>query len=255
MQVLPVIDLLDGVVVRGVAGQRDKYQPVSSQIAPSPDALSVAHAFRDELGLSEIYLADLDAIIHQRPNTLIYRSLASAGFDLLIDAGLRDIQTARDLFDHGARAVIAGLETSTGPDQVEQLLGEFGPERIIFSLDMQSGRPLGALEPWATDNPMEIASRVISFGIDRLIVLDLEQVGARAGVSTLPLCRRLLVRKPSLRIITGGGIRGLSDLQTLAHEHIDSVLVASALHNATIGRDELRQLHASCTMPLESSGE
>ena len=33
MEVIPVIDLLGGQVVRGVAGRRDEYRPIVSQIA------------------------------------------------------------------------------------------------------------------------------------------------------------------------------------------------------------------------------
>ena len=40
MQVLPVIDLLQGVVVRGVAGRRETYRPIESQICASPAPLT-----------------------------------------------------------------------------------------------------------------------------------------------------------------------------------------------------------------------
>ncbi|MFM8221178.1 MAG: nickel transporter, partial [Planctomycetaceae bacterium] len=44
MQVIPVLDLLGGVVVRGVAGQRDSYRPIVSQLVDGAEPLAVARA-------------------------------------------------------------------------------------------------------------------------------------------------------------------------------------------------------------------
>ena len=77
-----------------------------------------------------------------------------------------------------------------------------------------------------------------------MIVLDLAGVGVDAGVSTVPLCRRLHRSFPQLRLITGGGVRSVDDLRELQGLGIEGVLAASALHNGTIGRRELEQLAA-----------
>ena len=42
MKILPVIDLMGGQVVRGVAGRRDQYRPVVSRLTPSSAPLDVA---------------------------------------------------------------------------------------------------------------------------------------------------------------------------------------------------------------------
>jgi phosphoribosylformimino-5-aminoimidazole carboxamide ribotide isomerase len=72
-----------------------------------------------------------------------------------------------------------------------------------------------------------------------MIVLDLARVGGGAGISTVNLCRDLLVRFGELRIITGGGVRDVSDLFRLQDLRIDAVLVASSLHDGRIGQAEL----------------
>ena len=62
MRLIPVIDLLDGQAVHAVIGKREHYRPVKSVLCDTPDPFEVATAFRDRLGLNEIYIADLDAI-------------------------------------------------------------------------------------------------------------------------------------------------------------------------------------------------
>src|SRR5689334_16113818 len=111
MQIIPVIDLLGGAVVRGVRGRREEYRPIQSRLVQSSEPLAVARAFREQLGLNRLYLADLDAIVHQQPNREAYRALAAEDFRFLIDAGLRDPEAAEVVFADGAAQVVAGLET------------------------------------------------------------------------------------------------------------------------------------------------
>jgi phosphoribosylformimino-5-aminoimidazole carboxamide ribotide isomerase len=93
MQVLPVIDLLGGQVVRGIAGERELYRPIQSRIAADAQPATVARAFVQQLGLKVAYVADLDAIAcatldDQPPHVEAYQRIAEAGLALVLDAGM-----------------------------------------------------------------------------------------------------------------------------------------------------------------------
>src|SRR4051794_10424287 len=107
MRILPVLDLLDGVVVRGIAGKRGEYRPICSHLAAGSEPLAIARGFRSHFGLNALYVADLDAILHARPNLAHYRQLADDGFELLVDAGLRETAQAEQLLSAGVRTLIA----------------------------------------------------------------------------------------------------------------------------------------------------
>ena len=62
MRVIPVMDLQGGQVVRGVAGQRDQYREVKSDLADPPRPAAIARALVDVFRFDEVYVADLDAI-------------------------------------------------------------------------------------------------------------------------------------------------------------------------------------------------
>ena len=236
MRVIPVLDLLGGVVVRGVAGRRSEYRPVVSCLAPDADPINIARGFREELGLTTLYVADLDAILHGTRSEAIYRRLADDGFQLWIDAGLRRPADAGRAQAAGASAVIAGFETWPGPEQLATLCDRMDPERVIFSLDMHAGRLLGNTSAWQTSIPCEVARRSIAAGVRRMIVLDLAQVGVGQGVGTIELCRHLRTCFPGLEVITGGGVRDKRDFEVLRGIGVDGVLVASALHDGRIKR-------------------
>ena len=62
MKIIPVIDILNGRVVHAIKGQRHNYQPLESVLFKSTEPLEVAKGFK-ALGFTELYVADLDAII------------------------------------------------------------------------------------------------------------------------------------------------------------------------------------------------
>src|SRR6478609_5866973 len=64
MQIIPVLDLAQGVAMWAQAGNRARYEPVASALVPDAvgDPVALMRAFRRRLGASACYVADLDAI-------------------------------------------------------------------------------------------------------------------------------------------------------------------------------------------------
>jgi phosphoribosylformimino-5-aminoimidazole carboxamide ribotide isomerase len=234
MLLLPVLDLKDGLVVRGVGGRRDEYRPIVSRLTASSRPVDIALAFRDHFGLTQLYLADLDAIAGKDPALALYAQLRSLGFRLWVDAGIREVADAHPLAEVGVDRIVAGLETLSGPETLARLCQEFGSDRIVFSLDLKEGRPLGNLNTWDGPDARTIAARAISLGIRRLIVLDLAHVGGHSGTGTDDLCADLVRTFPQLELVAGGGIRDTEDLKRLERCGVKAALVASALHDGRI---------------------
>ena len=245
MQILPVIDLKDGEVVRGVAGQRATYQRVQSLLAPDPTVPAVATAFASQLQVDTIYVADLDAIAGQEPNWLALEQIHQAGLQIWLDAGVESQTRARQLLDYAEQhvplaGVIVGLESVPDSETLADLWQLIGGERAIFSLDLKQGQPLTSSAGWDGQTPEEIAHQAIEIGFQRMIVLDLSAVGMDQGTPVESLCHNLHVAYPEVVLISGGGIRGLPDLQRLADHGCTGALVASALHDGRLGTAELQ---------------
>src|SRR3954447_13698239 len=166
MPVGGVIDLKGGVAVHAVRGERERYRPVRSAIGGDDgDALALARGFRDALGLEEIYVADLDAIVGRSDraagsghapgsepatgrhhtaggdHTALLRALASEA-RLMVDAGVTEPAAARGLLGLGARRVIVGTETLAAPAALNRLLADLPNGAVILSLDLREGRVL-----------------------------------------------------------------------------------------------------------------
>ncbi|HYV38227.1 MAG TPA: HisA/HisF-related TIM barrel protein [Gemmataceae bacterium] len=238
MRILPVLDLMHGQVVRGVAGKREHYQPIRSPLAASATPLAVARAFREHFQLIELYLADLDAIAGSLPAIEVFLTLQSEGFKLLVDAGLRCAADAAPLLTAGVSAIVAGLETVLEPLALEEIVKQVGSDLLVFSLDLKNGQPLTTSAAWGTTTPFGIASKAIGLGVRRLLILDLARVGVGTGTGTESLCAQLKQMYPNIELLAGGGVRGGQDLERLRQCGVDCALVASALHDGQLKRED-----------------
>ncbi len=244
-QVIPVLDLKNGCAVAAIAGLRDHYQPVRSILHASSDPLELARALRDTLGLRALYLADLDAIAGSPPDVALYEKLIETGSHLIVDPGLRDLESAGRLLelDRASSAIVAALETLDGPIALREMIEELGAERTVFSLDLFNGRPRIAMPgAWKSTDPLDLAHEAIELGIRRLLLLDLARVGTGRGPGTLTLLSQIRAHHPDIQLIAGGGISRLSEVLELKAQGACAALVASALHDGRIGPHEIAAL-------------
>lgn len=235
MQILPVIDLMRGLVVRGIAGQRESYRPISSRLSADPRPGAVARAFAAE-GVRACYVADLDAIAGEAPSWSVYRELVECGLRLWVDAGCGDAKRAGELaaFEHQGQSLgrlVIGLESLETDAALGAIIALVGGDRLVFSLDLKNGEPITRPGVWPGKSAWEIARHVTTIGVHGIIVLDLAAVGTYDGPATLELCQKLRATFPTLEIISGGGVRGPADVRAFLTAGCDFVLVASALHD------------------------
>lgn len=226
-KLLPVIDLKDGVPVRGVRGERSRYRRVELE-GRAVEAAELARRYARRVGHLELYLADLDAIEGRAPNHGVYERLAEAGMRLWLDAGIGDVRSAQTVVSARClQRVIIALEVIQDLDDLPAIARACGIDRTVFSLDLKQGVPLTRISP--CPEPLEIVERVVAAGIRRLIVLDLAAVGAGQGPVGRELIGEIHRCWPQCEITSGGGVRGLADVAALAGVGCTSVLVATWL--------------------------
>lgn len=248
MFVVPVIDLQAGVVVRGVAGRREEYRPIASQLTSDPAPASVAQALAATFGFCHVYVADLTAIAGRSPDFAAYAAIARFLPNLMIDAGVADAPAADRLMQGAAACgllpqLVVGLESLASPHDLSALLADRPSEQVVFSLDLKAGAPITRIAAWQGADPLAIATAVVELGIERMIVLDLADVGVGRGTGTLDLVARLHTTYPHLRLVAGGGVRGRDDLRQLQAAGCGGALVASALHDGRLTRADVANGH------------
>jgi phosphoribosylformimino-5-aminoimidazole carboxamide ribotide isomerase len=238
MKIIPVIDVLNGIAVHGVRGERKQYKPLKSVLCPSAEPLEIASAF-ESLGFSSLYLADLDAILGKTVNLTIYRQIMSrTGLELMVDAGIADISKAHEVMETGVSKIVIGSETLTSLDFVNQSVRAFDEDKVVVSIDQKGGKLLSASEAIMSMDAVSVAQKLASHGVRQLILLDLDRVGTEHGINRTVL--KNILKNTEVEVLVGGGIRSLKELEELRRLGVYGALVATVLHNGKLAVDELK---------------
>lgn len=232
MQLIPVIDLKGGVVVRAHRGERETYRPIETPLSSSAQPHDVVAGLLALAPFRTLYVADIDAITGTGSNDAAVRDLARAfpGLELWVDAGERDPVHIAARAKNGLGTSVVGTE-SLGDADVEAALGAEG---VILSLDHDATGPRGP----------ERAHRDARLWPERVIVMTLARVGSGQGPDMAALertARCAAGQGGAPALYAAGGVRGPDDLSTLARAGIAGALVASALHDGRIDRASARR--------------
>ena len=249
MRIAGVIDLLAGQAVHARAGERDRYAPVA-MVAGDARALAARYA---DAGMTDLYVADLNALQGRPRHDVLVASLVEYGIPLWLDAGTTTVDTARDCLALGAARIIVALETLRSFDDLEAICGAIGGDRVAFSLDLRGGLPI-VREPdgppnlqrlrtidQADANVVATARRAAAAGVSAMITLDLARVGTQTGLD-VDTIRRVRAAVPSITLFAGGGVRGPEDIARLHTIGCDGALVATAFQHGSVDPTDIARL-------------
>jgi len=225
--------------VHAVRGIRKEYQPLQSVLTKSIEPLEVALTFKN-IGFTDLYVADLDAIIDCSANFNILKNMSDAtDIKLMVDAGVTSIERAQKLLDSGVSKLIIGTETLQKKSFVSDAVRLFGSERVVVSLDLKGNKILVKLPFDGCDDPLCLLKQFKAMGVSRVIVLDLLRIGSGEGVNVDFL--KNVIEKVGIDVYVGGGVRDINDLVELRNLGVSGALVATALHTGKITIDQLKQ--------------
>lgn len=158
MRVIPVIDILGGVVVHAKKGERGKYQPIKSILSASAEPVEIAKAFYREFCFEELYVADLDAILGKSIAVdQIRRICETTPMHLMVDAGVNTLQGAKKLREAGASKIIVASETLNSLPALSRIVAKMGCDRIISSLDLRDRKVVSRSPKMRMQSPVAVA--------------------------------------------------------------------------------------------------
>lgn len=228
MILVPVIDLMQGQVVRALRGDRRSYRPIVSSLCAGSDPVELARALCRHCDSRQLYAADLDALMGGQAQHDIVRAVLRAlpELELWLDAGFADAamaDAARERIGSVAQRVVPVYGSESLRSRAA-LQGCFAGGRDgLLSLDRRDGQRLDEAGCWEAP----------ALWPQRVIVMTLERVGADAGPD-LDTLHEVQARSPATRLIGAGGIRDAADLERAGAAGAHAWLVASALHDGRL---------------------
>ncbi len=227
MKLIPVLDLMAGLVVHARRGERENYRPIVSTLCPSAAPEAILQALIERFACDTVYIADLDAIRFQRPQLKLIEQLKVCypKIELWLDAGISDHASFQSLAKLELASVIIGSETISNADWLASL----HKDAWILSLDFKHSDFLG---------PVQLLTHAMTWP-RRILAMNLAHVGSDLGPD-FELLETLQQRKPDASIYAAGGIRDKNDLEQLKQRRIAGALVATALHRGAIEPADLK---------------
>ena len=229
MLIIPVIDLMAGQVVHAKQGLRDQYQPIQSKILNSAEPEAVISSFLELYPFSVIYIADLDAIMANGSNLEIILELANNNphCQFWLDAGIEILKESLPENNHDNIKLVLGSENKLSQNEFNKII-ENNPD-CILSLDFVDGE--------LKENTYLLEDSTSSWP-DNIITMMLSRVGSDKGVDMQCLNTVMELAK-NKNVYAAGGIRNIDDIIQLQTNKVSGVLLASALHNGAIRKEEL----------------
>ncbi len=226
LDIIPVIDVRDGLVVRAVMGRRDLYKPIVTPLSASAEPLEVTSGLLRLHPFGKLYVADLDAIQGTGHNNAVIRAIRRRfpHLEVWTDNAAASPEAVRAWLDGDHGILVLGSESQSSSALARALRDE---PRLALSLDFRADAFLG---------PADLLDP--EFWPGRVIAMTLARVGGKAGPDFDRLSSlRQVDPKPNL--YAAGGLRGREDLVRLAQMGVNGVLVASALHDGRLTGSEI----------------
>jgi len=223
LELLPAIDVKDGLAVRLVQGELS----ATSQYG---NPLEVAAEFVAS-GAEWIHLVDLDAAFGLGSNAeLLEGVIKSVDLKVELSGGIRDDASLRRALATGCTRVNLGTAALENPEWTAKVISEFG-DRIAVGLDVR-GHTLAA-RGWTQEGGdlFETLERLDRDGCSRYIVTDVAKDGTLKGPN-LELLREVCAAttKP---VVASGGVSSLEDLiaiRELTSIGVEGAIVGKALY-------------------------
>ena len=223
LELLPAVDVADGLAVRlvqGEAGSETSYG----------DPLAAALAWQ-EAGAEWIHLVDLDRAFGRGTNEeLLAEVIGRLDVRVELSGGIRDDDSLRAALATGCRRVNIGTAALEDPVWCARAIAEHG-DRVAVGLDVR-GTTLAA-RGWTEDGGdlWEVLERLEREGCARYVVTDVTKDGTLRGPN-LELLAAVCARTDR-PVVASGGISSLDDIRAIAHLRsigVEGAIVGKALY-------------------------
>src|SRR3989304_1739075 len=226
--VIPSIDIKDGKTVRVVKGI-----PELNCFEYGNDPVEMARIWRAE-NAKMIHVVDFDgAADHSNKNIKIVEKICSSVIiPVEFAGGIRNLEDIKKIMDTGiSRLVVSTIAFDNRKDFIEAL-DIYGPSKLVISLDVIDGEFTIRGRRFKTGiNYIDFAKEMVSLGIERFNVCDVEKNGMMTGPN-IEMSKNVAIETKA-KVTHSGGIRNkdeLMDIQNFTSIGIDSVIIGRALY-------------------------
>ncbi len=242
VRIIPCLDVKDGRVVKGIrfVDLRDARDPVEA-----------AAAYCQE-GADELVFLDIAATVEERGTMIewVRRVRQVTTIPFAVGGGVRDVDTAKALFELGCDKISINTAAVRNPELVKEVSQEFGRERVVVAIDGRKnpeGRGLPRLEVVIRSGQeatgmdiVEWAKRVEELGAGEILLTSKDADGTKEGYDLE--MTKAVAEAVSIPVIASGGAGKVEHLyEAIVLGKASAVLAASIFHFGEISISQAKR--------------
>ncbi len=234
MIVIPAIDIMNGKCVRLTKGRFDKRMTYEASPLETAKAIEAA-------GIAHLHLIDLDGAKTGVPANLnILESIASqTGLHIDFGGGIRCMENIQSALDAGANKINLGTFLFSNEEIPRQCILKYGAESLIGAVDVDDQTV--AVDGWQKNTGMtskKAIEALLLAGWKYISVTDIQRDGTFQGPNP-EFYQKLVQGHPKAKIIGGGGVASIKDLEVLRSCGLFAAVTGKALFEGRITLKEL----------------
>ena len=231
MLIMPAVDIKNGKCVQLIQGKP------GSEMVEIENPENVAKHWED-LGAKTIHVIDLDGTIDGNVSfSVIKKILKEVTVPIQLGGGIRNLEYARQLLDLDIERLIIGTMGIRHPETITRLSQEYGPDRIMISLDSKDNKVV--IKGWQEKidkSPSELSQEFKDYGAGSILFTNVDVEGLLGGFYTAPV--EELKKSVDLPIVYSGGITTVDDVEKLNKTGVEGIVIGSALYTNKINLTE-----------------
>jgi phosphoribosylformimino-5-aminoimidazole carboxamide ribotide isomerase len=243
--IIPAIDLRGGRCVRLRQGRKDNATVYDG------DPTEIAKSYQTS-GAQMIHIVDLDGAFsdsNSRNRQVLREIVYGISIPVQLGGGMRTQEDVAQVLDLGVARVVIGTMAVETPERLDHTLRSFGAERIVVGIDARDGQVL--TRGWEREgklSALELAGRVKSAGVERIVYTDVARDGMLTGINVGQTCA--IAQEAGLKVTASGGVSSVEDIERLLIASvaingrrkpacgIDSVIIGKALYEGRFTLEE-----------------
>jgi phosphoribosylformimino-5-aminoimidazole carboxamide ribotide isomerase len=232
-RVIPAVDIKGRKVVQLVQGMKDRVTFEAN------NPVGVAKRWV-ELGARVLHVIDLDGAFEGRlKHESIIAEISKLPIEIQVGGGIRDLNIARRLLEHGVSRVILGTIAVRRVDDVREFAKRF-PGRVMIAIDSRKGKV--TVEGW-TDTlsitPVELGRLYDDLELSFLYTnVDVE--GLVSGINTEKIAE--VVESLDNPVYVAGGVSTPDDVRYIKRCGAAGVVIGSALYTGKLKFEEVLKI-------------
>lgn len=223
MLIIPAIDIIGGKCVRLLKGD------FACKKIYSDDPVKTARSFEKQ-GAKMLHIVDLDGAKTGMPQNaeLILKICKALKIPIEVGGGIRSVEACRLYLNAGIKRVVIGTKAVNDEAFLRRLLLEFGPDKIVVSIDIKDGNAAtNAWEKTSAKSAAEFCVNLKNTGVLNVIVTDI----LRDGMLMEPNYE--IVRSVGaigFNVIAAGGVSSVASIVKLRKMGICGAILGKAIY-------------------------